>query len=480
MKTLRPRQIEAIDQLRQSFGKRLTRPILMLPTGAGKTVIASAIIRFAREKNSRVAFIVPAISLINQTIEAFESEGITGIGVQQANHERTDLDQPVQVCSVQTLARRDHQHYDLVIVDEAHVRYDWVSDLARETSIPIIGLTATPWSVGLGKTFDNLIIGGTTNELIEDKTLCPFDVYAPDEPDLSGLKTKMGDYTTASMAKVMDDEPLVANIVKTWKELGTGSKTLCYAVDRAHARHLHQQFNRNGITAEYIDAYTKVSKRDEISKRFHDEDTQVVVNIGCLTTGIDWDVRCIILARPTKSEILFTQIIGRGLRTAEGKEKLIVLDHSNTHQTLGMVTDIHHDCLNTGDKPESGDSTPDKSLPKTCTKCSFVKPAGVHACPSCGFAPVMVKDVETIDGKLTKLKPSKYAHENRQSIYSQLLHYQQSKGYAKGWLSHKYKERYGVWPRNMRGFPMEPTPQILSWIKSKQIAYARGRAKGRP
>jgi superfamily II DNA or RNA helicase len=146
----------------------------------------------------------------------------------------------------------------------------------------------------------------------------------------------------------MDRPELVADVVETWIKRGENRSTLCFAVDRAHAKNLQQQFESAGIRCGYIDAYTDSEERERIADLFHDGTYRVVCNVGCLTTGVDWDVRCIILARPTKSEMLFTQIIGRGLRTADGKDDCLILDHSETHLRLGFVTDIHHESLDEG------------------------------------------------------------------------------------------------------------------------------------
>ncbi len=134
----------------------------------------------------------------------------------------------------------------------------------------------------------------------------------------------------------------------TWLRRAENRPTFCFAVDSAHAKHLQTKFTEAGVSTGYIDAYTPTNERAEIKRQFHNGDISVVCNVGCLTTGIDWDVRCIVLARPTKSEILFVQMIGRGLRTAEGKEDCLILDHSDTHLRLGFVTDIHHETLDDG------------------------------------------------------------------------------------------------------------------------------------
>ena len=120
LRPLREHQERAIAGLRQSLQSGHKRPMLQMPTGAGKTLTSAHIVAGALDKGKRVAFCVPRKTLIDQTIREFEREGISAIGVMQAAHLRTDSRQPVQICSAQTLARRKRPDVDLVIVDEAH------------------------------------------------------------------------------------------------------------------------------------------------------------------------------------------------------------------------------------------------------------------------------------------------------------------------------------------------------------------------
>jgi DNA repair protein RadD len=185
LRPLRPHQERALAKLRRSLMSSCCRPMLQAPTGFGKTLKAAHIIQRARAKGKRVAFVVPALSLIDQTVSAFEAEGIHAIGVLQGVHPRTDRDAPIQICSVQTLARRRRPEVDLVIVDEAHQMHKeifrWMKDCPN---LIFIGLSATPWSRGLGKYYDDLIIAATTRELIDAGYLSPFKAYAPSDPDL--------------------------------------------------------------------------------------------------------------------------------------------------------------------------------------------------------------------------------------------------------------------------------------------------------
>jgi DNA repair protein RadD len=331
LRPLRPHQERTLEALRGSLATGKRRPMLQAPTGFGKTLTAAHIIQRALDKGKRVAFVVPALSLIDQTVAAFEAEGIRSIGVMQGIHDRTDRDQPVQVCSVQTLARRKRPEVDLVIVDEAHQLHREIFRWMRECpETPFLGLSATPWSRGLGKYYDDLITAATTADLIRDGFLSRFKTFTPSEPDLAGVKTVAGDFHEGELAEAMDRAVVTGDIVETWLKRGEGRSTFCFCVNRRHAQHVAERFLEAGAAAEYMDGTTSREDREAIFTRFRCGETRVICNVGVLTTGIDLDVRCIILARPTKSRLLFTQTIGRGLRTAEGKDHLLILDHAGT------------------------------------------------------------------------------------------------------------------------------------------------------
>ena len=191
MKQLRDYQEQAIDQLKQAFRTGSKRVVLQMPTGGGKTAVAGAIIRMAREKGNKICFVVPALSLINQTVDSFIADGLPDqdIGVIQATHERTDWRRPIQIASVQTLNRRELPEVDLWIIDECHVIYKVYFSILEQSKAPMIGLSATPWARGLGKIYQKLIIGTTTQELIDNGYLSGFVAYAPAHPNFCLLYT---------------------------------------------------------------------------------------------------------------------------------------------------------------------------------------------------------------------------------------------------------------------------------------------------
>ena len=487
MKQLRDYQANSINLVRGSLASGKKHPMLQLSTGAGKTLIAANIVKSARAKNKRVIFVVPALSLINQTVEAFRQEGLTEVGVIQADHPLTNYSKPIQIASIQTVSRRKHiPDADLVIVDEAHVQfkslYTWME---RWNAIPFVGLSATPWSKGLGKHYDDLLIGATTKDLIDRGYLSDFKVFAPSTPDLSKVRTLAGDYHEGDLSAVMGDSSVIGSVVGNWLEKGLNLPTLCFGVDRAHAKALALEFQQNGVETAYIDAYTDITERDEISQRFRSGEVKVICNVGTMTTGVDLDVRCLILARPTKSESLFVQIIGRCLRTAEGKDYALIFDHTGSHTRLGFVTDIGKTSLCHGEPNKDSASERDEPLPKECSQCHFLKPAKVHECPACGHKPEKQSGVQHESGHLVELKAkdtAAVARNRRWNInqktywYHQLVSYGACHGYKDGWAKNKYRDYFSVWPNKIARGMADPTPEFLSWVKHSQIKYSKGRA----
>lgn len=484
-KPLRPHQQTALAMLRQSLGRGNRRVVVQMPTGAGKTRTAAEIVNGALRKGNRVAFTVPAISLIDQTVEAFESEGIFEIGVIQSNHVRTDWSQPVQVTSVQSLANRARPLAEVVVVDECHVRFKAVSDwMAACPDTVFVGLSATPWKKGMAEDWQDLVVPVTMSELIEQKFLSPFRVFAPTHPDLSGVKTLAGDYHEGQLGEVMSDSRLVADIVETWLQRARGLPTLVFAVNRSHAAHIQQQFADRGVKMGYCDANTDLIERKFLFGQMRRGDIAGIVNVGTLTTGVDADVRCVVMARPTKSEILFVQCIGRGLRTAPGKDHCLILDHADNHARLGFVTDITHSTLLSGtDRKEPSASERGEPMPKECPACHALRKPVVSECPSCGFKPErkIGADIEVEDGELIEIKPGKAKHSKaaKQLFWSMALHVDKAR-FKQGRLAKAlYKSKFGVWPRDLSNMTTAPDSAFMAYEHSRRIAYAKSKGRTR-
>lgn len=481
---LRPHQVKAIQMLRQSIGSGKKRVVMCLATGAGKTRLAAEIVLGATSKGNSVCFTVPAISLIDQTVAAFENEGLHDLGVIQANHPRTDYGARVQIASVQTLSRRGFPDTGVVVVDECHLQFEIIKEWQRKRPETIfVGLSATPWAKGMAENWQELLTPITMQELIDQGYLSPFRVFAPSHPDLSGVKMTAGDYNETQLGEVMSDRKLVADVVETWLTKGEGRPTLIFAVNRAHAMHLRDEFEKVGVKMGYCDANTDLIERQFLFDQMKRGALSGIVNIGTLTTGVDADVRCVVMARPTKSEMLFVQCIGRGLRTAPGKADCIILDHADNHERMGFVTDIHHTKLLGGkDKRHLTRKELDEPMPKECPACHTLKAPKVRECPVCHFTPTRQSEVEFEDGELVEIttkavKPVKYTQEDKQRWYSELRYIAANRGRSKGWAAHCYRDKFGVWPRGMEEDLKPASLEVQHWVKAKDIRFAKARGK---
>ncbi|AUH33588.1 DEAD/DEAH box helicase [Paracoccus tegillarcae] len=476
-KELRSHQVKAVQMIRQSLAQGHQSVVCQMPTGAGKTVIASNIIEKAQAKSNSVIFTAPSVSLIDQTVEAFEGQGITDIGVMQANHPRTDRLAKVQVASVQTLARRDIPQAAMVIVDECHLRAKVIEELMVDRpDVFFVGLSATPWSKGMGLLWQDMVTPCTISDLIDQGYLSQFRVFAPDIPDLSAVKTVAGDYNEAQTAEVMEGKALMASVVETWLAKGENRPTLLFGVNCAHAKQLAEAFQCAGVATAYCDAYTDSVERELIKRRFVAGDVKIACSVRTLTTGVDWPVSCIIDAAPTKSIMLHVQKIGRGLRVNEGTEDLLVLDHAGNSLRLGLVTDIRRDELDKTPPGQKQVSERKEKLPKECANC-----AALHKglkCPYCGHKRKPIAGVETVDGELIELTSAKAKNEQatkaeKQLFYSMALWMAGQRGYKQGWAANLYRGKFQVWPRGLSDIATPADQAFLNYEKSRRIAYAK-------
>lgn len=484
MSTLRSHQVDLLDRLRVSLRAGHRRIMAQAPTGSGKTICAACIIQEARRKGKRVIMSVPFIDLVGQTVDKLLSYGITEIGVMQADHPLTDRAQPIQICSIDTLSRRALPEADLVIVDEAHLTrkflLSWMAD-PKWAEVPFIGLSATPGTKGLGRHYTDLCSTVTTQELIDRGFLSPFRVFAPGAPDLSKVRIVAGEYDDNELAAAMS--PLTADIVGTWMKLGNNEPTLVFAVNRLHAQELQAAFVAVGIPTGYRDAFTSPNERKRQAQQFASGELKIITNVGTLTTGTDWDVRCLILARPTRSKMTFVQIIGRALRTAPGKQFATILDHTSTTQRLGFVTDIAF-TLDSGERSKPKKATERETpFPRMCPQCKCLRPVKVNVCPACGFEAKPKSKIACDAGELIEVtKPIAVGVSDKatQQRWWSMLHWiQAERAYKSGWRWHQFVKRFGVNPTGLDGKSMlRPDGAVTNFLKHQAIRHShrRGRA----
>jgi len=486
MINLRPHQEQAIQMLRQSLSKGLNRPLLAAPTGFGKTVVAAQIAKMASDKGKRVLFVCDRIKLVQQTLETFDAFGLD-VGVMQGNHERTNYSAPVQIASIQTLSRKHHLPiFDICIMDEIHSLHKAHKHMMDVyNALPFIGLSATPYSKGLGKYFNDLLVPITTEQLIDKGYLCEVDYYGGRKANLDGVKNKQlptggTDYDPQALSDATEkDGKLVGDIIKNWLKWAVGRQTIAFAPSIKHSKELVRQFNEAGIAAEHIDGYMDAEERQVIYDAHDRGEFKILSCSRLLNTGYDAPtVTCLIDCFPTKSLISFVQRAGRIMRTSDGKGKAVDLDHAGNVARHGFAEDVEPDELDDGkERFNEKKQTKEKKEPKVkdCPQCTQ-QMVGLRC--KCGYEIPLTEQLEYTQEILVKLSPEqrnrKHSKEDKSTFYSELLLYTRSKGYKESWASHKYRERYGVWPNAIKPHMVNGiSDETRSYITSTQIRYAK-------
>ncbi len=498
MLELRPDQISVKQKLYREIRNGNNKVVVKGMTAFGKTVLAASIIRDALSSGTDVLFTVPMITLVEQTIVEFSQCGITDIGVIQANHFLTDFSKPVQICSIQTIAsliKKDplgwerYQKGKLVIHDECHIHYEAHERMITIADKPVIGLSATPWRRGLGKHYDTLVNGPDTKWLIENGFLSTYKAFSHYIPDLKGVSdSRDGDYSLSDTGKKYEPK-VIGDIVNNWKELAEGRKTILFAPRVADAERFALEFRRAGISAVAVSGYLDQDECAKEVEKFRIGETTVLCSVSKLAMGFSVkDVGCIIDAQPTKSLMRHVQKLGRGLRTHPDKKNLIIIDNAGNLLRNGLPDDDYPTELDDGESGTNNDRRKaDEPLPKTCPKCSTVKPPKTPKCPSCGFEAVTQSILEVEAGELAEIThATNQRRANRDTDWSdktefaaQLKGYAKQKKYKPGWFAHQYKKKFGVWPNDERVkhvAPKQPSELIFGWIKHQAIKKNRGRA----
>jgi|DEB0MinimDraft_6_1074348.scaffolds.fasta_scaffold03249_7 superfamily II DNA or RNA helicase len=389
---LRQYQQQAIDDTRAAIRNGARAPLLVLPTGGGKTVIFATIAATAAAKGNRVLILVHRRELIHQASSKLAWVGLEH-GIIAAGLPTTDA--LVQIASVQTLARRlAHMTWQpsLIIIDEAHhaTAGQWERILNHWPDAYRLGVTATPCRLdgrGLGAAFDRLVLGPSVSDLIEKEYLSKYRVFCPPMiADLSQVKARAGDYKIEEAEKQMVRAEVTGDAVQHYKKYANGQKAIAFALTVAHAELVSEAFNESGIAAEVIKGEMSTAERESLVERFKLGTVQVLVSVNVVSEGFDCpDASCAIILRPTKSESLYLQQVGRVLRPAEGKRHAVILDHVANVPRHGLPCD--HRQWSLEDKPAGG-----IVAVKQCPECFAV----FHPQPTC---PVCGADLSSGDPK---------------------------------------------------------------------------------
>jgi len=344
---LRPYQIEAIEAIETAEKDGTKRQLVALPTGTGKTIIFTTV---AKKRNGRTLILAHRDELIEQAVDKLTMVwDDASVGVVKA--ERNEILKQVIVGSVQTVSRENRLEqlptdFDFIVSDEAHHAaastyqriYKYLGVMAEEegdelkTDVLHLGVTATPQrtdKIGLSDIFDKIVFHRSIRDFIPEY-LCDLRcVQVMTHVSVDGVETWAGDLRVEQLSALLNTTNCNELIVSAWKEHALGRLTLCFTTDVAHARDLCGTFQANDIKAAWVCGETPIDERRNILAKFAQGEIEVLTNCAVLCEGYDNPaLDCIILARPTKSTLLYTQMLGRGTRTYPGKKDCLILDVS--------------------------------------------------------------------------------------------------------------------------------------------------------
>ncbi|MBU8540835.1 DEAD/DEAH box helicase [Falsiroseomonas tokyonensis] len=456
---LRPYQDDAVERVRQAYRAGARAPLLVAPTGAGKTVIFSYIAAGAAARGKRVLILAHRKELIRQASDKLTAAGVSHGIIAPGFTPKRDL---VQVASVQTLARRIASGvvpFDLIVVDEAHhaVAGQWVTVAAAYPNALLLGVTATPerldgrgLGVEAGGCFDAMVMGPTVAHLVAGGFLTPAKIFAPAEaPDLSGVRTKGGDYDASALSDAMATPKLVGDAVEHYRRHVPGQPAILFSPSVAHAERMAEAFRAAGFRAVAASGSSLASERDAAIKGLGTGAVQVLCSCDLISEGLDVPaVSAVILLRPTKSLGLYVQQVGRGLRPAPGKTHLTVLDHAgNTLRHGPPEMPREWSLQGRTKKKKASDETPPA---RQCTNC-FAVFTPRPACPECGFEfPVKAREIEQVAGDLSDVTDELTNRFGKHLPLSKVLAaasdadltaIAKARGYKRGWVWHQRQQR---------------------------------------
>lgn len=369
---LRPYQDEAVAAVFGAWERGCRAPLIVIATGGGKTVIASEIVRRVRDANQgfgfRVWFLAHRKELLDQTyrlMKLMAPEATTGV----VQGKRNDIGKFVTIASVDTLASRARfdaavsgqnqamsslvgKPPSLVILDEAHhctsPKYrrviEWIR--AANPECKFLGMTATPGrtdGTALDQTFDVVAYERNVFQLINDGYLVPPTGYRVElNIDLDVIPTEDGEFKTAPLSLVMNQPQINKAVVDGYHQYGDGRKMLAFCVNVAHARDLAETFRQMNIQARHVDGSMKDADRAATLQAFAEGKTRILTSCDVLTEGYDDpSAQGILFCRPTNSQLVYIQAVGRALRLHPSKRDALIIDcvgNSQRHKLAQLAS----------------------------------------------------------------------------------------------------------------------------------------------
>jgi len=447
---LRDYQRRAIDEMETAFNAGTRGLFLVMPTGAGKTVVFTEWLKSRVEAGQRAVVLAHRGELIKQAGKTINANGMYH-GVIKACDSTFPL-APIQVASIDSMRSRELPwHPDLIVVDEAHLvksnRY--MTFLAKYPDAQLLMVSATPIRLdnrGFHDLADAIVIGSTINELIEHPEgpfLVPPVLYTGSHlKGLEKVKTLAGEYNQGALESFMATTSLVGDVVEQYRLKAFGRKGVVFCVGIGHSKLVCEQFNAAGIPAEHIDGTTPEGQRDAILGRLKTGQTMIVTNANVLCEG--WDepsVSYVGLCRPTKSLALYIQQAGRGLRICPeiGKENCVIIDHAGNMAEHGHILEERAWSLDgmAGVKKAKG-----KKNYKECPACDAWLTLLAQSCDYCGYTYPAPK-INVIHADFTQAEaPKEYPMLIKE--YRAFLRMAKATDRKAGWAYFRVRDKYGV------------------------------------
>jgi superfamily II DNA or RNA helicase len=469
--TLRPYQEKAIQMLRESIRKGFNRHILCAPTGAGKTVMFTFMVSNALLRGLRCMIFTDRIELLKQADGSLAKFDINPVLIEPKNR-NIETDAPCYIAMAQTLMRRkDNPDYveimkamDIVIIDEAHKQtFNGLLDLIPETAI-VIGATATPMRKGnqecLSRFYQKLHEPVSVAELIDSGYLSqPLTYGLP--MDLKGIGMKAGDYDPNQVAQRFTERKVYEGVVRNYRTFCPDRKAILFASNIASSMEACDALVAEGYDARHVDGTMPSKKREEVLAWFKNSANGILCNCDLMTTGYDEPtIEVVILYRATTSLPLFMQMVGRGSRVTETKNKFWILDFGNNVNHHGLWEAFKPWSLKKKRKREGG-----VQPMKLCPQCQAMLAVFTKSCPGCGYefqvkeeqqkketvhlqllTPGQIRQLVLAPGDIARkvqlvkskqAKPSYVLHQLR--TRAEGIEFIRQMGYKPGWLFHNAK-----------------------------------------
>lgn len=439
---LRPYQNDLVEETRKAWREGYKAPCIVLGCGGGKSCIVAEIARRTTQNNKHVLFLVHRQELVQQIFRTFVNWGVNMaycniMMVQTATRRLKKMKKPALIIT-------DENHHSLA---QSYKRiYEYWSDVLR------VGVTATPVRLngdGLGDVNDKLIVGVSTKWLIEHDCLAPYDYYAPNVADLTGLHIKMGEFAVADIENAMIKKAVFGDVIKYYMQLANGKKSVCYCSSVKHSEATADAFRNAGISAQHIDGTTPPTKRKQIIDDFRIGKITILCNVDLISEGFDVpDCECVILLRPTQSLTLYIQQSMRCMRYQPYK-RAIIIDHVGNYARFGMPDDDREWTLEKRQHNKKKEQTENAEKVKQCPECFYTfaapPPSIEIKCPHCSYIFPQVERTLLPEENVNLVKIEgfrlDFSTKDDCQSYSDLVKFGKKKGYKPGWAYHEAQKR---------------------------------------